>query len=515
VDYQVYDLVTDAGPDRIARMFTGLTELFATGALEPPPVQAWPLSRARDALRHLSQARHTGKLVLDVPAPLDPGGTVLITGGTGTLGGLVAEHLARTWRVRHLLLVSRSGPEAEGADELAGRLAELGAEARTVAADVTDARAVEELLAGIDPAHPLTGVVHAAGVLDDAVITAQSPEGLARVWAAKATAAATLHEATAGLRLGMFVIFSSAAATMGSPGQANYAAANAFCDALAAHRRAAGLPGTSMAWGLWAASSGMTGRLAEADLARMSRSGIAALPSEQALELFDAAYRRGDPHLVAVNLDAGRVAAQPAHALPAALRTLTRGAAGRTRRTAAAGGVRTDDWAARLAGRSAEEQRDLLLDLVRGHAATVLGHADPGDVHADTAFKDLGFDSLTAVELRNRLAAATGLRLPAALVFDYPAAGVLAAYLLDRLAPEAGPGGVDPVLNELARLETTLTSLDLEDGESGAVTARLESLLAKWKAKRSSNGAASAAERLHAASEDQLLDFIDNELGVS
>ncbi len=515
VSYRVYDLVTDAGPDRIARMFADLTALFDAGTLTPPPVQAWPLSRARDALRHLSQARHTGKLVLDVPPPVDPGGTVLITGGTGTLGGLVAEHLARTWHAEHLLLVSRRGPEAEGAAGLVARLAELGAEARVVAADVADPAAVEALLAGIE--HPLTGVIHAAGVLDDAVVTAQTPEGLARVWAAKATAAANLHEATAGLPLGMFVLFSSAAAALGSPGQANYAAANAYCDALAVRRQAAGLHGTSIAWGLWAASSGMTGDLTDADLARMGRSGIVPLSSDQALGLLDAAYVHGGPHQVAVDLDVRALAAQ--HEPPPALRGLTGGAAGPARRTAAGGSARPQDWSGRLAGLSGDDRRDLLLDLVRGNAATVLGHADPDAVHADSAFKDLGFDSLTAVELRNRLAAATGLRLPAALVFDYPAAGVLAAYLLERLAPEDGPGGnaADSVLNELARLEAALGAL--EDGDTGAVTTRLEGLLAKWKAKHAvispGDGGASAAERLHDASEDQLLDFIDNELGVS
>ncbi|MEU1949526.1 SDR family NAD(P)-dependent oxidoreductase, partial [Streptomyces sp. NPDC020125] len=291
--YQVYDLITDAGPAHIGRMLGELGELFTTGALRPLPVRTWPLSRTREALRHLSQAKHTGKLVLDVPAPVDPDGTVLITGGTGTLGALVAEHLVRVWRIGHLLLVSRRGPEAPGARDLADRLTALGARVRIVAADVTDAAAVAELVAGVDPGHPLTGVIHAAGVLDDAVVTAQTPERLARVWAAKATAAAHLHAATAHLRLGAFVLFSSAAGVMGSPGQANYAAANAFCDALAAHRRALGLPTVSVAWGLWAASSEMTGGLADADLARMSRSGVTAMAADHALRLLDAAAEHG------------------------------------------------------------------------------------------------------------------------------------------------------------------------------------------------------------------------------
>ncbi|WP_425587168.1 type I polyketide synthase, partial [Streptomyces violaceusniger] len=529
VTYQVYDLITDAGPERIGRMLGELGELFTTGAtgpgaalLPPLPVRTWPLSRTREALRHLSQAKHTGKLVLDVPAPVDPDGTVLITGGTGTLGTLVAEHLVRAWRIGHLLLVSRRGPDAPGAQDLAARLTALGARVRIVAADVTDGAAVADLVAGVDPEHPLTGVIHAAGVLDDAVVTAQTPERLARVWAAKATAAAHLHTATAHLRLGAFVLFSSAAGVMGSPGQANYAAANAFCDALAAHRRALGLPTVSVAWGLWAEASGMTGGLADADLARMSRSGVTAMAADHALRLLDAASEHGGHQLIAADMNTRVLAAQPADGLPATLRALAASGAGGAvaRRTAAAADARPDDWADRLAGLSAAEQRRAVLQLVRGHVATVLGHADAEAVQADTNFKELGFDSLTAVELRNRLAAATGLRLPAALVFDYPDAAVLADYLLERIAPAVGAppgrGGADSVLNELARLEATLIGLEMEEDDSGAVTARLESLLAKWKATRkSAEEEMTAAERLESASAAQVLDFIDNELGVS
>ncbi|MGW4080266.1 type I polyketide synthase, partial [Streptomyces asiaticus] len=594
VTYQVYDLITDAGPERIGRMLGELGELFTTGAAEaaggtgaaevagaakaagatgaaagatgaaeltaaagaaeltaatgdtevtrvtgatgaievirataalpPLPVRTWPLSRTREALRHLSQAKHTGKLVLDVPAPVDPDGTALITGGTGTLGALVAEHLVRVWRIGHLLLVSRRGPDAPGAQDLAARLTALGARVRVVAADVTDATAVAELVAGVDPEHPLTAVIHAAGVLDDAVVTAQTPERLARVWAAKATAAAHLHTATAHLRLGAFVLFSSAAGVMGSPGQANYAAANAFCDALAAHRQALGLPTVSVAWGLWAESSEMTGGLADADLARMSRSGVTAMAADHALRLLDAASEHGGHQLIAADMNTRVLAAQPADSLPATLRALAASGAGAggavARRTAAAADARPDDWADRLAGLSAAEQRRAVLQLVRGHVATVLGHADAEAVQADTTFKELGFDSLTAVELRNRLAAATGLRLPAALVFDYPDAAVLAGYLLERIAPAVGTtpgrGGADPVLNELARLETTLIGLEMAADDSGAVTARLEGLLAKWKATRKpAEEEMTAAERLESASAAQVLDFIDNELGVS
>ncbi|MGW7692506.1 SDR family NAD(P)-dependent oxidoreductase [Streptomyces asiaticus] len=524
VRYHAYDLIADAGPDRIGEMLRELGELFASGVLEPPPVRAWPLGRAREALRHLSQAKHTGKLVLDVPAPVDPEGTVLITGGTGTIGAHVAEHLVRSWNIRHLLLASRGGSDAPGAKELVAQLADLGADVRIAACDVGDAAQVAEVLAGIDPAHPLTGVVHAAGALDDAMLPSQDPKRLARAWAAKAAAAAHLHTATAHLRLGMFVLFSSFASDLGTPGQANYAAANAFCDALATRRQAAGLPGLSVAWGLWAATSGLTARLAEADLARMARLGIKANSTEEGLALLDAACHHGHPHLLALHLDAGSLAAQVAGTLPTPLRALaTVGGSGRARPTAATGGQNTD-WAGRLRGLPFAEQHRLLLNLVRTQAATVLGHADPGVVQPDASFKDLGFDSLTAVELRNRLAAATGLRLPAALVFDHPEAAVLAEHLRRELSPDGEPGALGPdvsrphpVLNELVRLENSLSAVGVEDVDSGAVTARLETLLSKWKAMCSSAqpDGGNAVERLQVATADQVLDFIDNELGLS
>ncbi|MFD0689615.1 type I polyketide synthase [Actinomadura fibrosa] len=519
LSYRAFQLLADAGPDLIAAMFRTLTGLFAEGALEPLPVRAWPLDRARDAFRFMSQARHTGKLVLDVPAALDPGGTVLITGGTGTIGAAVAAHLARTRQVARLVLVSRRGPDAPGAAELVARLGGLGVEARAVAADVADPAAVRELVAGVDPAHPLTGVVHAAGALDDAMVRSLTPGHVERVWAAKAAAAHHLHEATADLRLGMFVVFSSFAATLGTLAQGNYAAANAYLDALAAHRRAAGLPGLSIAWGLWAEISGLTRGLTEADLARFGRFGIKPLPTEDGLALFDAARRDGRPALVALGFDASALAGRPAAELPAPLRALAAPGGPRPRR-AAGPAARPDDWSGRLRGMAPPERRKALLDLVRANAATVLGHTGPGAVPADASFRALGYDSLTAVELRNRLAAATGLRLHSALVFDYPQVAQLADHLLELLVPDGadGPAGdagdtgdAGPPLAELARLERALAAAP--GAGADAVAARLEALLARVRAGRAPGGG-DAADRLRAADAGQILDFIDNELGV-
>ncbi|MEU5367274.1 type I polyketide synthase, partial [Streptomyces sp. NPDC005925] len=365
-------------------------------------------------------------------AGLDPDGTVLITGGTGALGRLVAEHLVREWGVRHLLLAGRNGAQAPGGEELHTRLTELGADVSIAAADVSDAGAVAGLLASVDPAHPLTGVIHAAGVLDDAVITAQTPESLARVWAAKATAARHLHEATRDLPLGLFMVFSSAAASLGSPGQANYAAANAYCDALVQHRRARGLAGLSIAWGLWQATSGMTGELSRTDLARIKRTGFTALTDEGGLALLDAARARDHAYVVAADLDPRALT----DGLSPLLRALTAPA---TRRRVASGGLAGGALAARLAGLDADGRLNLLTDVVREYVAAVLGHGSAGQVGVDLAFKDLGFDSLTAVELRNRLSAACDLRLPATLVFDHPTPQALAAHLVHRLAGASAP----------------------------------------------------------------------------
>ncbi|HET8661571.1 MAG TPA: KR domain-containing protein, partial [Micromonosporaceae bacterium] len=436
-------------------------------------------------------------------------------------GGLVAGHLVRVWGVRHLLLASRRGDQAPGVGQLVAQLEGLGAQVRVVAVDVADPVAVARLVEGVDAQHPLTGVVHAAGVLEDAVLSAQTSRGLARVWAAKATAAANLHAATRHLPLAAFVMFSSFASALGTPGQANYAAANAFCDALAVHRQSLGLPGLSIAWGLWATTSDLTGRLDEAGLARIRRLGINPTGTDLGLALLDAAYGDGHPQLLAYNLDTRALARQPAAALPPALRSLA-GSGTRSRRTASTG-ERPTDWSARLRAVPPTEQHRILLDLVRGHAATVLGHGDSRAVHADATFKELGFDSLTAVELRNRLAAATGLRLPAALVFDYPEVTVLADHLRRQLSPNGeAPGHRDrggAVLKELARVENALSTAATED-LTDAVLARLETLLAAVKARRVpvDDGPVDdgdAVRRLKTASAAQILDFIDSELGLS
>ncbi|MBB4919038.1 type I polyketide synthase [Streptosporangium saharense] len=370
------------------------------------------------------------------PGTLDVSGTVLVTGAVGGLGELTARHLVAAHGARHLLLVSRRGADAEGADELVAELREAGAEVTLAACDVADREALAVLLENVPAEHPLTAVVHTAGVVDDGVVVSLSPERFERVLAPKVTGALNLHELAGGVR--SFVLFSAAAGVLGNPGQANYAAANCFLDALARRRRARGLPAVSMAWGLWRERSGMAGRLDEADLQRITRGGAVAMTAETGLALFDAAVASGEPVLVPIQLDRVRLRAQTTGLSPL-LRGLVDG--GTVRRTASGAETvaSTGGLAERLAGLPAEERGRVMLDLVRGHVAGVLGHSSGEAVEEDKALKELGFDSLTAVELRNRLNAATGLRLPATLVFNHPTPLALAVHLLEELLGADAP----------------------------------------------------------------------------
>ncbi|MEV6071523.1 type I polyketide synthase [Nocardia sp. NPDC052001] len=368
----------------------------------------------------------------------DPEGTVLITGGTGGLGALLARHLVQRHGVRHLILASRRGAGAPGASELAAELRGLGARVLVVSADLTDRDTVARVLAAVTPEHPLTAVVHAAGIVDDGVLDTLSDERFDAVLAPKLVAAQLLDELTRDLELSAFVLYSSIAGLLGTAGQAAYAAANTGLDALAARRHADGLPAVSLAWGLWAETSGVTAHLTDADRARLARQGVRALSAEHGLDLFDAAvFHRESPLLAPAPLDLSAFD-RPGIEVPSLLRGVVR-----TQRRRAESTVRASDsgLSGALNGRPAEEQRSLLLDVVRREAAVALDHPDPVGIRGDRALTELGLDSLTAVELRNRLAAATGLRLPATLTFDHPTPQAIAELLYTRLsgASETGP----------------------------------------------------------------------------
>ncbi|MEV8391601.1 MULTISPECIES: type I polyketide synthase [unclassified Streptomyces] len=366
--------------------------------------------------------------------PWDPEGTVLITGGTGGLGKELARHLVAEHGVRHLLLASRSGQNAPGVPELLGDLAERGVEVSVVSCDLGDRDAVTALLAAVPAGHPLTAVVHTAGVLGDALTGSLTPELLERVLRPKADAAWYLHEATRDLDLAAFVLYSSISGVLGSPGQGNYAAANAYLDALAQHRRSQELPALSLAWGPWGRGSGMTSHVSTADLARMARGGMPPLAIEQGLELFDAALVRDRATVVPTRINVAGL--QEQQALPALWRELVP----RTRRTAAAADRSPVTLRERLRHLAAPEQESLLTELVVGYSAALLGHSDPSAVDPERGFLELGFDSLVSVGLRNQLAEALGLRLPSSVVFDNATPVKLARRLHGELAGQLAPG---------------------------------------------------------------------------
>jgi nucleoside-diphosphate-sugar epimerase len=386
----------------------------------------------------------------EMSGPWAKNGTIMITGGTGALGATVARHLAGRHGVRRLLLVSRRGAAAPGADELTAELAALGAEVDIVSADVADRDAMLRVLAATPDDYPLTAVLHCAGVLADATVASLTPARLHQVMRPKVDAAANLDELTRALPDCELLLFSSLSGLLGGAGQANYAAANSFLDALAHRRRAAGLRGMSLAWGLWTGGDGMAEALAAADLNRMARSGIAPLRAEDGLALLDASRARSEAVLVPVRLDepgirASRVAL-PAimaglAAQPADLRVPAMPGSGDDGAGDKGTGLR--DALVRLS--DAERER-AITDFICVQAAAVLGHADAGEVAPDRDFIEMGFDSLTNLELSRRLAAAMGMRLPATISFDYPTSAKLAPHLLSLLrsvtdrAPESTAG---------------------------------------------------------------------------
>jgi mycoketide-CoA synthase len=470
--YRAFDLL-EAGPERIREMLDELRMLFEQGSLRLLPVTGWDVRHAREAFRFMSQARHVGKNVLTLPAPIDPRGTVLITGGTGGIGALLAEHLVSTHGVRHLLLTSRRGSEAEGADELLERLSALGADVKILACDVTDKAQVKALLEGIDRDHPLSALVHGAGVLDDGVLESLTAERVSGVLAPKVDGAWNLHELTRDTDLRAFVLLSSVAGLFGSPGQAGYAAANAFLDGLAAQRRAQGLVGSSLAWGPWTQIGGMADRSGGLDGARIEGSGMVSLFADEGLGLFDRAHDLGEALAVPVKLEEKVLRRQ---AITGELPPLFRGLVHVSPRRA---GSIVGSLGQRLGGRSRAESETIVLDLVRVHAAAVLGYASTEEIQPNRIFKELGFDSLAGIELRNRLSIETGLSLPTTLVFDHPTLGDVAQYLLTQVQADPKTGGSSHSLDiELTEMERKLSAVAADRDGRARVAGRLQAFLA-------------------------------------
>ncbi|NEA99076.1 type I polyketide synthase [Streptomyces sp. SID13726] len=523
VNYRAFDLF-EASTERLGQLLSELLELFRAGSLRPLPVRAFDIRRAPEAFRYIQQARHIGKVVLTLPRPLAPDGTVLLTGGTGGLGALAARHLVAAHGVRHLLLLSRRGLDAPAARELAADLAGQGAEVRIMACDVADRDTLAAALATVDPAHPLTAVLHTAGVLDDGVIAAQDPARLASVLSPKTDAAWHLHELTAGLDLSAFVLYSSAMGVLGAPGQANYAAANAALDALAAHRRSLGLPALALAWGFWERRGDMTGHLDDTDIARLTRlTGLLPLSDTEGTALLDAALRRPEAALVPVRLSRSALGARAAAGDDLGLlHDLAPAQAAVPAVPRRSGADAERDSTADLSSLPAPERRRILTRLVRTHAATVLGHDSRELLAGERTFKELGFDSLTAVELRNRLATATGTRLAATMIYDHPTLDALTDHLLAMTgrtavaadAPPAENAAVAHPLAEVERLESLLRALPADTDLRGVITTRIHAFLATWNAAHG-QGNDSDRDDLDLATDEELFELLDSDFGLS
>ena len=499
VSAAVWGLVRSAQAEHPDRF--GLVDLDASGlsaAVLPQALVDEPQMAIRDGLVLAGRlARVTPE---PAPAPWDADGRVLITGGTGGLGATIARHLVAERGVRNLVLASRRGMDADGAADLVAELTGLGASVDVAACDVGNRSALAQMLGQ----YPVTAVVHTAGVLDDGAVGSLTAERLDTVFGPKLDAAWYLHELTQRRELSAFVLFSSAAGTFGTPGQANYAAANAFLDALAGYRRDLGLPGVSLGWGAWAE----TGMLAGSDADRMARSGMPPVTPQQGVALFDAAVTSGEAAVLPVRLDMSVLRAQPE--VPPLLRGLIRTKSKRS----VAGTETADTLTRRLSGLSESERTDVLLELIREQVAAVLGYADTSEVRPERQFKELGFDSLTAVELRNRLTTATGLRLPATLVFDHPTPVELVEVLRGQLTLDK-PAGPATLLAELDKLEQEISKASVDEHLHKQVAGRLEVLRSRWASLRQDAKKKTEDSELdfESASDDEVFAAID-ELGL-
>ncbi|MFE4455651.1 SDR family NAD(P)-dependent oxidoreductase [Streptomyces sp. NPDC056796] len=439
-----------------------------------------------------------------------PRGTVLVTGGTGALGAHVARWLARAG-AEHLVLTSRRGPAAPEAAALEAELIALGAEVTIAACDVADRDALAALVGGFAAnGSEIRAVVHTAGVAQSSPISDTGIEQLTAISSGKSDGARNLDEVFADADLDAFILFSSTAGVWGGAGQSAYGAANAYLDALAARRRMRGRTATSIAWGTWAGG----GMAAQDDAeAQLRRRGVRPLTPESALALLQQALDHDESFLTVADIDWDRFTLSFTSGRPSPL--LDGIPEARQSRTAVESGTqkvsRLDE---QLAGLSGAEREQVLVEVVRTHAAVVLGHADAEGIAADKPFRDLGFDSLAAVEFRNRLNETTGLQLPATSIFDYPTPRELAAHL--RTAWDGDEVTENSVLAEIDRLESRLVAVAAGAGDRTHpdIAARLDALMARWGARKGEAADAGAAEHIQSATRDEVFDFIDNELGI-
>jgi acyl carrier protein len=469
----------------------------------------------RSGERRVARLVRAAAMPLRTVPELRTDGTVLITGGLGELGLHVARWLAHRG-VKHLLLTGRRGTDTLGADLAVRELETLGARVTIAAVDVSDATALACVLGAIASDQPLRAVVHAAGALDDGVLTEQTPERVARVMSPKVQGACNLDALTRQADLDAFILFSSLAGTLGSAGQGPYAAANAFLDALAARRQAMGLPAQSLAWGLWLDDSqdkgaGLAARLASAQRARLMRTGVKPLSPSQGIALLQTALARPEPQLVAAPFDLRALRKALGNDVPPFWRGLIQMV-----QRAAEG--RAGTWVRELGTLSPEQRERAILDAVRAEVARILSLSSADVVTADRPLRELGLDSLMAVELRNALGKRVGLTLPATLAYDHPTPAAIAKYVHGKvrsIVESRSTTSIDDLIVTLDRLDSSISAHKPSDEARERVVAKLNAVLSKWNGEGApQTEATSLADRIIAADAETLLKIIDTTLAV-
>jgi NADPH:quinone reductase-like Zn-dependent oxidoreductase/acyl carrier protein len=472
VRYHVYDLGSEAQADRglLRPMFDDLLGALANGSLHALPIKVFPLDQAQEAFRYMAQARHVGKIVLRMPATdvqsrriVSADATYLVTGGLGGLGLQTAHWLVERG-ARHLVLAGRRVPDA-AAVRFVANLESAGVVVRVVQADIADRAQVQAVLAEIGrDMPPLRGVIHAAGIVHDAVLMNQHWSEARNVMRGKAHGAWLLHDATRDMALDFFVMYSAAGVLLGARGQGVYPAANAELDGLAHWRRRLGLPALSVAWGAWA-GAGMAGQAAAQGQDQWADRGLHKIEPEQGFARLETLLRDGATCAAVLPIDWQRFLARLPEGMDRGFFAAVAPRSGEARGEAAA--TQPTTVASRIKALPAGQRRDALMRHLSERALHVLDLDTTMAVDPRAPLKDIGLDSLMAVELRNALTRSIGQPLPATLLFDYPTLDALTDHLMRSLGLESPPAACDSSPAKSAEREKTeLAALSDEDAEA-------------------------------------------------